>query len=163
MDTIYVTQEEYDKMCHEIEMLNQEIEEAHKSRVASLSTEKGFAGLSIPTVNAEVYRLMSKLNRKLEMLENVQVVANNHDDNVVDIGDKVLLSFGDYEEAFLLVGTVTELSQDSLHCISVSSPIGKAIYKGQVGQSVSYQVGGNIETLTIVELTKSYEESTALK
>ena len=81
-------------------------------------------------------------------------------ENIVNIGDTVSIDmFFDNEPERLIITLIGGDGVFEENKISVNSPLGKAIYKSQVGDTVSYKVNKNSIKVNIVEKVNEIDKS----
>lgn len=90
-----------------------------------------------------VGRLQFQIYTIEEKLENaVLLEESDKNDNITHIGDvlELFLDFGDDKERMILrLGTIHQFdSEDGIEVISIESDLGKAVYKKEIGTTVSY-------------------------
>lgn len=98
---------------------------------------------------------ITKVRRLLDMAVKVENIEDMR--NIVNLGYVVELNlvFGEDGQERMLVrlGTVRKNnSQDDVESISVESPLGRAIYKQEVGSTVPYPVNGNMYSAEILSI-----------
>lgn len=81
---------------------------------------------------------------------------NDKKANLVNIGDKININIkysdNDIEnEVITLTGNYIPNTTDELNEISLNSPLGKALFKAEIGTSISYFVGKSEIFVTILE------------
>lgn len=106
--------------------------------------------------------LMSEIARMKQKIENIEIVENIGNEELVDIGDIVVVetifSEDDTEtNTFKLVGTNPDFSKE-IPEISINSPLGVAIYHKRVGEKSSYKVQDNIFNVEIKSKQSELEE-----
>ena len=90
--------------------------------------------------------LIAEISKMRNTLANAEIVESLGDENLIDIGDTVLINtiYADddvEEETFTLVGTTPDVLKGE---ISINSPLGNALYQHKVGDTVSYIVENHL-------------------
>lgn len=88
--------------------------------------------------------IMYRLKEMREKLVNIEIVEKTNNDELVDIGDTVVIdmifALDDQEEqTFTLIGGNPDFSLE-IPQISINSPLGGAIYHKKIGDQASYMV-----------------------
>jgi transcription elongation GreA/GreB family factor len=88
---------------------------------------------------------MRQIQEKYEQLNNIEIIKDkkSEDTNSINLNDVVRLSFkypdGEVEEEVVKLIAASQVSvHDNFTEISVNSPVGKVIYKKNVGDVVEY-------------------------
>lgn len=111
------------------------------------------------------------LKEQLKILKDMQsrlkVITRGNDESLVDINDTVRIiissSEGNEEMIIKLVGTKTDYDKDIMEA-SINSPLGEAIYKKHINETVSYIVENSINQVTILEkINTNQEENTNIR
>lgn len=127
--------------------------------------EDGDHGVEEKIIIAEIDKVKRILNGAVRVKDEEKV------HNTVNLGDVVELNLifdeDDQERMVVRLGTVRKNnSEDDFETISVESPLGKAIYKQEVGNTIPYPVNGNMfkaEILSIVNNNVKETESSKAK
>jgi len=100
--------------------------------------------------------LFYELQQKLEGLSNIEIIETNTNENQVDIGDVIEIIFDGEEESekYQLTGDSTSSLHEELPMITLNSPLGKALYQKQIGDTFSYEVDEHILKGTIIHIEK---------
>ena len=100
-------------------------------------------------------RIEKRINDFKNMLNNSEMIDSlleNDNDNIVNIGDSITIRFYfddvQEEDNFYLTGDC--ISNDS-NKITINSPLGKAIYKKEIGTFTYYSCGNNNIKVEIVK------------
>ncbi len=107
--------------------------------------------------------LMTEIKKMKEELEKIEIVDNLSDKNLVDIGDIVkvdMITDDDINEIiFKLVALAPECDSDSeITSVTIDSPIGNAMYRHRIGETVTYEVRDNLFELKLKEKMNLNEE-----
>jgi transcription elongation factor GreA len=98
----------------------------------------------------------AEIKRLTERLEKAQVVDDqkNKDTGIVFLGSMVRLRDLDTEEedVFKLVGEFSENEPDDHEEVTVSSPMGEALMKARVGDTIRYNAPRGVKKFEILEL-----------
>lgn len=143
-DTIWVTQEAYDRLKSELDHLKGEVRADITSKIAAAREEgdlKENGGYH--AAREEQGKTEARIRQLEEMLRRAEVGEAPADDGLVEPGMKVTIRFaGDEDTETFLLGSRELLSMDSsvtLDVYSPSSPLGAAITGKKVGDSASYE------------------------
>ncbi len=156
-ETIWVTQEAYDRLKQELEHLAGEVRADITAKIASAREEgdlKENGGYH--AAREEQGKTEARIRQLEEMLRRAEVGDKPADDGVVDNGMIVTIRFkGDTDTEQFLLGSRELLSMDSsveIDVYSPTSPLGAAVLGKKKGDSVSYETpnGKNI-TVEIVD------------
>lgn len=106
--------------------------------------------------------LMAEIARMRQRIDNIEIVENLGDDELIDIGDIVVVETifdeDDREtDTFKLVGTNPDFSKE-IPEISINSPLGEAIYHKRIGDKASYKVQNNVFQIEIKSKQTELEE-----
>ena len=98
----------------------------------------------------------AEIKRLTDRLEKAQVVDDqkNKDTGIVFLGSIVRLRDLDTEEedVFKLVGEFSENEPDDYEEVTVSSPMGEALMKARVGDTIRYNAPRGVKKFEILEL-----------
>lgn len=157
-EKIYLTEEG----LKELELKIKELES--KIRKVSSLRREAFKNFSDTVDNGELFqndlelRLMNTMLSQLKKdLTRVVLIQRGNDESVIDIGDTVAFSYeGDDEEIEVqvctLVGNPDPKQIEEGYCqLTLSSPVGKALYGRRVGEKVAYQVKGQEQQIQIIK------------
>ena len=156
-DTIWVTQEAYDRLKQELEHLAGEVRADITSKIAAAREEgdlKENGGYH--AAREEQGKTEARIRQLEDMLRRAEVGDKAADDGVVDNGMIVTIRFkGDSDTEQFLLGSRELLSMDSsveIDVYSPSSPLGAAVLGKKKGDSVSYEApNGKDITVEIVD------------
>ena len=88
--------------------------------------------------------LFYELHKKLEGLNNIEIVDTKNSNDIVDIGSIVEIEIDDELEVYKLSGnTISDFNSD-IPSITLNSLLGKSIYHKKVGDSFSYEIDDNL-------------------
>lgn len=156
-ETIWVTQEAYDRLKQELEHLAGEVRADITAKIASAREEgdlKENGGYH--AAREEQGKTEARIRQLEEMLRRAEVGDKPADDGIVENGMIVTIRFtGDTDTEQFLLGSRELLSMDSsvdIDVYSPTSPLGAAVLGKKKGDSVSYETpnGKNI-TVEIVD------------
>ena len=141
-ETIWVTQQAYDRLQQELEHLKGDVRADITAKIAAAREEQG--------------KTEARIRQLEEMLRRAEVGEKPADDGLVEAGMKVTIRFaGDTDTETFLLGSRELLSMDSavdLDVYSPTSPLGAAIVDKKVGDTASYQAPtGSTITVEIVD------------
>ena len=140
-NTIWLTQEAFDKLQEELEHLRGPVRQEIIERISAARDEgdlKENGGYH--AAREEQGKAEARIRQLEDMLRRAEVGETPADDGVVEPGMRVTTRFvGDSEvEVFLLGAREIETPQD-LEVFSPQSPLGSAIIGAKVGETVSYR------------------------
>ena len=123
-ETIWLTQEAYDKKSHELAELRGPVRADIVSRISA--------------AREELAKLEGRVAQLEQMLEKAEV-GQGADDGTISPGFKVSYRFeGDDDVETFLLGA-REMADDDIQVFSPQSPLGSALIGARIGDTVSYQ------------------------
>jgi transcription elongation factor GreA len=138
-DTIWLTQEAFDKLQTELENLKGPIRQEVIDRISSARDEgdlKENGGYH--AAREEQGKVEGRIRQLEDMLRRAEVGETPADDGTVSPGMKVTYRFvGDDEDETFLLGA-REIEDDSIQVYSPQSPLGSAILGAKKGDTVTY-------------------------
>ncbi len=152
MEEILVNEEGYQQYLEELERVKSELQE-NASVGGEVLKEAVGDGWHDNFAYDEVMRaerdIVNKIQRMLEKQKYLKVIKETErKENIVNLNDNLEILFiydeNDQEkEKIKLTGKYIPLNDEHLEIkeISLNSPLGKAIYKKKIGETVSYTVG----------------------
>jgi len=151
-DTIWLTQEAYDKLQHELADLQGPIRQEIIARISAARDEgdlKENGGYH--AAKDEQGKIEGRIRQLEDMLRRAEV-GEAKDDGTVSPGMKVSYSFAGEKDIEALLLGAREIEDDELQVVSPQSPLGSAILGAKRGDTVSYEApnGKQIE-VTIVD------------
>ena len=148
-DTIWLTQDAYDKLKAELDNLRGPVRQEVVARISAARDEgdlKENGGYH--AAKDEQGKMEARIRQLEEMLRRAEVGETPKDDGVVDQGMKVTYRFvGDDETETFLLGH-REMEDGTIAVFSPQSPLGSAIMGARRGDTVSY-VAPNGKTLQV--------------
>ena len=148
-DTIWLTQDAYDKLKAELDNLRGPVRQEVVARISAARDEgdlKENGGYH--AAKEEQGKMEARIRQLEEMLRRAEVGETPKDDGVVDQGMKVTYRFvGDDETETFLLGH-REMEDGTIAVFSPQSPLGSAIMGARRGDTVSY-VAPNGKTLQV--------------
>lgn len=143
-DTIWVTQEAYDRLKQELEHLKGDVWTDITTKIAAARDEgdlKENGGYH--AAREEQGKTKARIDQLESMMRRAEVGEKAADDGTVDAGMIVTIRFaGDSATEDFLLGSRELLSMDSsveIDVYSPTSPLGAAILGKKVGDSASYE------------------------
>jgi len=138
-DTIWLTQEAFDKLQAELENLKGPVRQEVIDRISSARDEgdlKENGGYH--AAREEQGKVEGRIRQLEDMLRRAEVGETPADDGTVSPGMKVTYRFvGDDEVETFLLGA-REIEDDSIQVYSPQSPLGSAILGAHKGDTVTY-------------------------
>lgn len=158
-ETIWVTQEAYDKLQQELEHLKGDVRSDITAKIAAARDEGDLReNGGYHAAREEQGKTEARIRQLEDMLRRAEVGESPADDGTVGPGMKVTVRFGgDSETETFLLGSREMLSLDSsvdLDVYSPTSPLGGAIVGASVGDNVSYEApNGRTISVEVVDAT----------
>ncbi|GAA1917743.1 transcription elongation factor GreA [Nocardioides lentus] len=154
-DTVWLTQEAYDKLSAELENLKGPVRQEIVDRISAARDEgdlKENGGYH--AAREEQGKVEGRILQLEDMLRRAEVGETPSDDGTVSPGMKVTYRFvGDDDTETFLLGA-REIEDDSLDVFSPQSPLGSAIVGAKVGDTVTYEApNGKKLQVEVVEAT----------
>lgn len=88
-----------------------------------------------------------------EILQNAQVAETPKNDNIVELGETVVVSKNGQTQTFTIVGEFEANPMEGK--ISVNSPIGKGLLGKKVGEEVSIETPAGVFVYKIIEIKRN--------
>lgn len=156
---IYLEQEGYEKLLASIEELKAKLIENNKGRKDAFDAGAGdgWDSPEFEEIERNETMIIGELQRRYDELSRVVIIEKKENSETVEIGDTIKLhmifSEEDFEEKlFKIVGGMPSFNLDAeIQEISINSPIGKAIYQKQIGETCKYSVNNRQFTVLIKE------------
>ncbi|MBZ5736161.1 transcription elongation factor GreA [Nocardioides sp. TRM66260-LWL] len=156
--TIWLTQDAYDKLQAELEELKGPVRQEIVARISAARDEgdlKENGGYH--AAREEQGKLEGRILQLQDMLERAQVGETPADDGVVGPGMVVTYKFeGDDDEAETFLLGAREIEPDGLTVYSPQSPLGAAILGHRPGDTVTYAAPNGKELRVVVLEAKPY-------
>lgn len=158
-DTIWVTQEAYDRLSAELEHLKGEVRADITAKIAAAREEGDLReNGGYHAAREEQGKTEARIRQLEDMLRRAEVGEAPADDGLVEPGMKVTIRFaGDSDTETFLLGSRELLSMDSsvdLDVYSPTSPLGAAISGKKVGDEATYEApNGKSITVEILDAT----------
>ena len=142
-DTIWVTQEAYDRLANELDHLKNEVRADITAKIAAARDEGDLReNGGYHAAREEQGKTEARIRQLEDMLRRAEVGEAPADDGLVEPGMKVTIRFaGDDDTETFLLGSRELLSMDSsveLDIYSPTSPLGTAISGKKVGDTATY-------------------------
>ncbi|MEJ7633896.1 transcription elongation factor GreA [Aeromicrobium sp.] len=156
-DTIWVTQEAYDRLQQELDHLRGDVRADITAKIAAARDEgdlKENGGYH--AAREEQGKTEARIRQLEEMLRRAEVGDKPADDGTVEAGMIVTIRFaGDTDTERFLLGSRELLSMDSsveIDVYSPTSPLGAAILGKKIGDQASYEApNGKSITVEVVD------------
>ena len=156
-EAIWVTQEAYERLQEELDLLRGEVRANITSKIAQAREEGDLSeNGGYHAAREEQGKNEARVRQLEDRLRRAQIGEKPADDGLVEAGMKVTIRFqGDSDTETFLLGSRELLSLDSavdLDIYSPTSPLGAAISGKSVGDTASYQTPtGKTITVEIVD------------
>lgn len=143
-ETIWVTQEAYDRLREELEHLSGEVREDIKTKIAQAREEGDLSeNGGYHAAREEQGKNEARIRQLEDRMQRAEIGAPPAADGHVSAGMKVTIRFkGDSDTETFLLGSRELLTMDShvdLDVYSPTSPLGAAIVDKQVGDTATYE------------------------
>lgn len=153
-ETLYLSQNEYEKKRERIDSLRTELSKISKEKADAANNDPGNTwhdNFAFEQLEQQENFLYDQINSSLRELENVSIIEKGKvKPECVDIHDRVKLQFlyddGEVEEMSLTLCGINE--EES---ISLNSSLGQAVYGKKYGSTVEYDINGKTIRVSIVE------------
>lgn len=153
---MYITKERYQSYLKLLKEKNEQLIKLGEDKKELLQSTSGFEEKphAAMQMDFELQLIKNEIDSIQTILNDAVVVERNKEiDDVVDLGDRFTIEFEDGErESFKLVSTFLEPGE-----VSLSSPMGKAVYKKRLGDSGEYKVEKRTIKYTIVGLENAQD------
>ncbi|RHW27549.1 transcription elongation factor GreA [Nocardioides immobilis] len=153
--TIWLTQDAYDKLQAELEDLKGPQRQEIVARISAARDEgdlKENGGYH--AAKDEQGRIELRIRQLEDMLRKAEVGETPPDDGIVEPGMVVTFKFEDDDDdeavTFLLLGA-RDVEPDGLAVYTPQSPLGEAINGRKRGETVTYEVNGKPQTVVILD------------
>lgn len=155
---IYVSREGYNQYIEALAECKQRYAEHTKTRADYGKNEVENYQTGVYDTEASI--LLGSIRDLNETISRLHIIENEQQkDGVIGLEDIVTIIFNDTNEIKQVKLTggmpVVDRTQDIV-TVTVNSPIGKAVYKKSVGETVSYSVGKNTFAITIISKEAAY-------
>ena len=158
---VYVTEEGYKQYLLALEV-------AKKQYMEILKTRAEYGKNSVENHQTTVFDMeyelvVSNIKNLTETISNLVIIEDtNTAENTVNMGDIVtvqMLDDGEIRKVKIIGGTPQFGNDDGPVSITINSPMGKSIYKKNIGDIVSYTVGKNKISVMIISKEKTQEKT----
>ncbi len=146
--TTLLDQAGYNELIKNIEATKQELNRIRLERNEALqnSDRQGWGSTDLQDITRKEEILLSALRRKMEILDNFEIIEKHNKDGIVDIGDTIcteLIYQGEEHESLTFKLVASEARFDSeIKEISINSPLGNSVFGKYIGEETSYSVNG---------------------
>lgn len=147
MEKILLDAQGYENYLKEIDELKEKLNKLYEGVSKGVYSYEDLA-------DAEM-KLMKDINVRVARLGTIQIIEKHNKEENIDINDIVTVSFGEDDElSFTLVCGNGDITEDETK-VSLSSPLGKAVYDKKIGDICTYQVGTkNIINVVVTGIAK---------
>lgn len=166
---IYLDQEGYKRYFDELDSLKGELKKVLINKNESYnatSSKTAYDNFDFEENQRQEAMILQRIYDKLDNIKNIEVIEEkDKKENHVNLNDLVkvtLIEDGTEEEEIIkLVSykTVEDNNNEEAMVVSLSSPIGSAIYGKKEGDVVSYSVGNQTYQVVIKELLKEKKKA----
>lgn len=151
-DCIYLDEEGLKEYKKSIENLIKNVDRIN-DEISKLRKDK-----KIDEAN-DLYRIKDELLARIEDKQNtltlVKLIEKQNSENILDLGDTatIELDFGDDDKETCLIKLVSvdSYTENDLECVSINSPLGRALYRKNIGEKTYYMVKNNRVNVTILK------------
>lgn len=166
-EKIYLDKKGYENYLKEIDDLRNLINVNGKNKSNAYTGAVGDGwhdNFEFEEAKREELRIQRQLRDKVEGLSRIVIVEKTQDETLIDINDfvKIKMIFGIDDEEEMEVKLVAD-STRNYDEISLSSPLGKALYHKTVGTNVSYEVEGNKINVEILAHSKNNDMNNSIR
>ena len=147
MDNIYLDENGYRKAINRINAIKKELLQLTvvRSTVPIPKEGDGYYSVELLELDRKEARLNAELHKIEDNLSAAIMLERHNNDDMVDIGDIINIDMffdDDIEEMTIkIVGARGNMDSDIAE-ISINSPLGRAVYKKEIGQTCTYLVNG---------------------
>lgn len=145
-EKLQMDQKGYQEYLEEISKLEKELNDLrkYKGTDAIFQGDNWHDNPTLYQTESQERSIMYRLKEMREKLLTIEIVEKIDNDELVDIGDTVLIDMifapdDQEEQIFTLIGGNPDFSLD-IPQISINSPLGGAIYHKKIGDQASYTV-----------------------
>lgn len=158
---IYVTEEGYKQYVEALKESQALLSEKLRERTESGRNRVGSDGdYQTGVADSEISLIYNTIAGLKDSIDRLEIVSKeNLNETQIDLEDIVTLLHTDTNEVrqVKLTGGMPVVGFDAdFHTITINSPMGKAIYKKKVGDTVSYSVGKNTFAVSIISKEKEF-------
>ena len=151
-DCIYLDEEGLKEYKKSIENLIKNVDKIN-DEISKLRKDKKFDEMNeLYTIKDE---LLARIEDKKNTLTFVKLIEKGNSENILDLGDTatIELDFGDNDKETCLIKLVSvdSYTENDLECVSINSPLGRALYRKNVGEKTYYIVKNNKVNVTILK------------
>lgn len=132
-----------------------------KGKVAIHEGNAWHDNFSFEQAELEERMLMNEIARRKTIIENI-IIVEKKTGNGVELNDVIDLEIStDLKKTQMKIKLVTHLSnkKSEIKEVTISSPIGRAIYEKEIGESFSYNVHSKKITGKIINIFKENQKS----
>lgn len=99
--------------------------------------------------------MIRKIEDKRNTLTLVKLIEKENNENILNLGDyaTIELDFGDNDKETCLIKLVSveSYTENGMECVSINSPLGRALYIKNVGEKTYYMVNNNKVNVTLLK------------
>lgn len=107
----------------------------------------------------DLYKIKDELLVRIEDKQNtltlVKLIEKENNENILDLGDTatIELDFGDDDKETCLIKLVSveSYTENGMECVSINSPLGRALYRKNIGEKTYYMVNNNKVNVTLLK------------
>ncbi len=168
-DKIYLSEEGYRQFEQELQDLRNKLVNNSREKSNAYETAVGDGwhdNFDFEEAKRQEFLIQGLINKKMEDMKNIVIIDDQQTDDEIGINDyinaQMIYGDDDTEEVIIkLVGSSTPGVLDDIQEISLNCPLGKAIYKKHVGDTVSYKVNSAEINVIINGKSQNLDELTA--
>lgn len=158
MEKVYMTQDGYEKKLEEFKQLTVKLRDVSKRKITSAYDGSGDTwhdNFSYEQLDLIEDGMIVRLEKMQELLSNVVIIDKEElDESVVNIGDRILIEIiyedGEREKLNVLLDDTS----DEDYAVSLDSPLGRGLYKAELGKEYFYTVGEINNKFIVKKITK---------
>jgi len=151
-NTVWLTQDAYDKLSAELEHLKGPVRAEIVSKISSAREEGDLSeNGGYHAAREDQGKNESRIRQLEDMLDRAEVGETPADDGVVEPGMKVKVKFLDNGDVETFLLGAREMADDELIVYSPQSPLGSALLGHVKGDTVTYEVNDKKTTVEILE------------
>ena len=155
MDKIYLDQEGYNNYLKEIDEIREKIRK-NSNDISEYMSDDAYGdgwhdNFAYEQAIKKENNLHCEFKKKLEGLNNIEIINKNKNINLVDVGSIVKLEIDGEIEIYKLTGNTISNFDLDIPEITLNSMLGRSIYHKRKGEVFSYEVDSSIIEGVIID------------